>query len=95
MAKTAKKSKNNSKKTADLHTIIDIIVNSNRAIDANFEIVNVKLNKLDLKVDKLGKSSNTEFGKVGKQLKEIKTEVHKIQRVSGYSDMFENLKVVS
>ena len=55
-----------------------------KATDENFEIINQK-------VDELISSSNNEFKGVGKKLVEIKHELNKIQKVSNYTEDFENL----
>lgn len=59
-------------------------IKSFRATDENFEIINQK-------VDLLITSSNNEFQGVGKKLVEIKQELSKIQKVSNYTEEFENL----
>lgn len=55
-----------------------------KATDENFEIINQKVDELIL-------SSNSEFKGVGKKLGEIKNELNKIQKVSNYTEEFENL----
>lgn len=59
-------------------------VKSFKTTDGNFEIINAK-------VDELIKSSNAEFEGVGEKLGEIKHELVKIQKVSNYSEEYENL----
>jgi hypothetical protein len=59
-------------------------VKSFKATDENFEIINQK-------VDELITNSNTEFKGVGEKLGEIKHELIKIQKVSNYSEEYENL----
>ncbi|WP_188051724.1 hypothetical protein [Flavobacterium sp. GP15] len=59
-------------------------VKSFKATDNNFEIINEK-------VDALINNSNDEFKGVGEKLGEIKHELIKIQKVSNYSEEYENL----
>lgn len=59
-------------------------VKSFKATDDNFEIINQK-------VDELIINSNKEFIGVGEKLGEIKHELIKIQKVSNYSEEYENL----
>lgn len=55
-----------------------------KTTDSNFEILNQKL-------DNLRDISTTEFKGVGEKLGEIKNELNKIQKVSNYSEEYENL----
>jgi chromosome segregation ATPase len=59
-------------------------IKSFKATDQNFEIINTK-------VDNLINHSSTEFKGVGEKLGEIKHELVKIQKVSNYSQEYENL----
>ena len=59
-------------------------VKSFKATDENFEIINEK-------VDCLMKDSNKEFSDVGEKLGEIKHELTKIQKLSNYTQEYENL----
>ncbi len=61
------------------------------AIDDNFEIVNEKVDAVNKKVDKLIAESSKSFSSVGNQLDDLQTEVKKIQKVSNYSEEYDNL----
>jgi hypothetical protein len=86
-------------------SILDLTQTMSKAfktIDQNFEAMDDRLNSLDKKVDTLIFESNEGFGKVGDNLKSVKeklgeltTEVVKIQKVSNYSEQYENLLSIS
>ena len=81
------------------------VVKGFKIIDSNFEAIDVRFGNMDKKLSNmdsrlgniesnlshLSDSSAKEFGNVGGQLSELKEEVIKIQKISGYSDQFENL----
>lgn len=59
-------------------------IDSFKKADANFELLNAK-------IDELAKSANVQFGQVGGKLDGIQKEIEKIQKVSNYTDEYENL----
>jgi len=70
-------------------------VESFKTTDANFGVLEQKVDALSVDVAALSSDSSSEFGKVGKQLSELKVEVLKIQKVSNYSEEYENLLKIS
>lgn len=77
-------------------------VKSFKATDDNFEIINEKVETINskvetinAKVDCLMKDSNKEFSVVGEQLGEIKQELIKLQKVSNYTQEYENLLTIA
>lgn len=72
-----------------------------KTIDLNFDILHGEIKllrssmvKLHGKINRLDKTSGDGFGEVKKELTDIKTEVKKIQKVSRYGDMYENMLTV-
>lgn len=78
--------------------VIDInqqMLRSFKIVDQNFEALDKKIDTVDKKVDILISESNQGFEKVGGQLNELQEEVSKIQKVSNYSQEYENLLKIS
>lgn len=67
---------------------------SNHAVDS-FKTTDENFELLQQKVDALSNDASTEFDKVGEKLSELKVEVLKIQKVSNYSEEYENLLKIS
>ncbi len=62
-----------------------------KIIDSNFEAIGKKLDAIEVKVNHLSDSSEKEFNSVDGKLSELKNEVIKIQKISGYTEQYENL----
>lgn len=71
------------------------MISSFHTIDTNFSAIELKLELLEKKIDSLTDTSSKEFEMVGGKLTEVKDELMKIQKVSNYSEEFENLLKVS
>lgn len=63
--------------------------------DKNFETLESRLKLLEDKVDSLSNNSSAGFQDVGGKIQELKVEVMKIQKVSNYSEEYENLLKIS
>lgn len=66
----------------------DKITQHLKKIDGSIAIINAKIDSLD-------GSTNNNFGKVDVKLDDLKTEISKINNVTGYDELFQNLKRVS
>lgn len=69
-----------------------------KKIDDNFESMDKRLHSMDkrlssleVNVSRLSENSESSFSTVGRKIDELKYEVHKIQKVSNYSEEYENL----
>ena len=62
-----------------------------KVIDNNFETIEKRLDSIESNIAKLTTESTKGFDNVGDQITELKGEVVKIQKISGYSDQYENL----
>lgn len=82
------------------------MADSFKIIDQNFEALVKRMDIVEHKIDKLAEHAAEQFGSVdGKineiggilsdKLDELKVEVIKIQKVSGYSEQYENLLSIS
>lgn len=61
----------------------------------SFKVVNGRINILDIKLGSLAKNSDKNFDDVKGKLEKIQKEIGKIDKVSRYSEEYENLlKVV-
>lgn len=70
-------------------------VQSFNTIDQNFDIFNENFEGVNTKLDKLVKDAADGFETVGGQLDGLHEEVKKIQKVSNYSEEYENLLKIS
>ncbi|HVD99615.1 MAG TPA: hypothetical protein VNB90_15510 [Cytophagaceae bacterium] len=66
-------------------------VEAYKKIDDNFDSIDKRLATLEESISKLTEDSESSFTTVGKKIDELKYEVHKIQKVSNYSEEYENL----
>jgi len=66
----------------------EIRENNAKIIDNNFEILNQKIDAVDKKVNALHSDTQQNFD-------EVKLELVKIQKTTGYDEMYDNLKVVN
>lgn len=64
-------------------------------IDSNFDVLNNRIDELKVKIDSLAKTTGNEFEGVGGKLDTIQHELKKIEKVSRYSEEFENLLKIS
>jgi DNA anti-recombination protein RmuC len=60
-------------------------------VDENFESIGYRLELIDKRIELLLKDSNDGFSTVGEKIDQLKQEVHKIQKVSNYTEEYENL----
>ena len=66
-------------------------VEAYKKIDENFDSIDQRLSGLEESLSKLTEDSESSFNTVGKKIDELKHEVHKIQKVSNYTEEYENL----
>jgi DNA anti-recombination protein RmuC len=87
-----------SKIEAVTKVVLDLIKTLHEAvskIDANFEILEKRLDTIEAKIDNLETASYSEFKNVGGKLDELHVEAKKIQKVSNYTEQYENLLKIS
>ncbi len=82
-----------------LHKILHEAI---QKIDSNFELLDNRLENMENRLGKienrlggLEKTSSEEFESVGGKLDQLHVEVQKIQKVSNYSEEYENLLRIS
>ena len=89
--------------------LIDYVQQVNKTIsgglnksDKNFDKITINLKRvqgdlaiINAKIDKLEGHTSNSLKKVDVKLDDLKTEIKKINSVTGYDDLFQNLKVVS
>lgn len=66
-------------------------IETSKIIDDNFESIDKRLVVIEESVKNLNDNSQNSFNTVGKKIDELKQEVHKIQKVSNYTEEYENL----
>ncbi len=95
----SKRVEEESKKTEDLRRVVigisKSMSDSFKIIDLNFEGLAKRMDVVEQKIDSLTDHAEAQFGSVGEKLDELKVEVIKIQKVSGYSEQYENLLSIS
>ncbi len=67
------------------------LVEGFRITNTNFEAIGKRLDLIENKINNLSDSSAKEFNTVGGKLSELKEEVIKIQKISGYTEQYQNL----
>ncbi len=77
------------------------ISNGFEKVNANFEKITKHLSQIDAelrivnaKIDKLDGNTSTGLGEVHVKLDDLKTEITKINDVTGYDGIFSNMKIV-
>jgi hypothetical protein len=68
-----------------LATVIAVADQNNNVMDENFQILVDRIHDLDVKVSSLTNSTDKSFT-------EVKEDLKKIQTLTGYDDVLENLK---
>lgn len=96
------------KQTAALTQYVKEVQESNKSIatgfdkvDSNFEKITAHFNKIEkelilinYKIDNLDGSTSNSLNKVDIKLDDLKTEIQKINNITGYEDIYQNLKVI-
>lgn len=76
-------------------TVLKKSFETSELIDSNFEVLNERINELYNKIDCFEKATGKDFTGVGNKLDTIHHELKKIEKVSRYSEEFENLLKIS
>lgn len=72
-------------------SLLDETIKTSKTLDSNFEILKDRLAKIEAKVDKLSNTTGEEFENVDGKLDNIQIELSKIEKVSRYTEGFEDL----
>jgi peptidoglycan hydrolase CwlO-like protein len=70
------------------NTIISVLENMNGQLNN----VEGEIQLIKTKIENLDGHTNKGFGKMDGKLEELKSEIQKINNVTGYKDMFDNMK---
>lgn len=76
-------------------TVLKKSVETSELIDSNFEVLSERIDAIDEKIEGLVKHAGQEFSAVGGKLDTIHHELKKIEKVSRYSEEYQNLLKIS
>jgi len=79
-------------------TLLDAIKKTDEnfgILEKRLETIECKMQVIENKIDHLDQSSSSEFRTVGGKIDHLHEEVQKIQKISNYSEQYENLLKIS
>ena len=76
-------------------TVLKKTIQTSHTLDSNFEILKEQIADIEKKIDQLAADTGQDLTSVDGKLDDIHSELKKIEKVSRYTEEFENLLKIS
>ena len=76
-------------------TVLEKTIDTSHTLDRNFEVLKSQIADIEVKLDKLPIDTGQDLTSVDGKLDDIHSELKKIEKVSRYTEEFENLLKIS